>query len=153
MQLILATSNKGKVREIQALCKEFEVIPYSQLIEEFEIVEDGESFKENALIKAKLREIRLQKAHEAAMDELLNGDDRRRKAEEEREYERNLLKNLQNHAYATSLQNQMPVSGSFGKPLMATPHPVGPGTWHEVKMTTETTNTGVVGTIKKALGI
>lgn len=53
MQLILATSNKGKVREIQALCKEFEVIPYSQLIEEFEIVEDGESFKENALIKAR----------------------------------------------------------------------------------------------------
>lgn len=53
MQLILATSNKGKVREIQALCKDFEVIPYSQLMEEFEIVEDGNSFKENALIKAR----------------------------------------------------------------------------------------------------
>jgi len=53
MRLILATSNKGKVREIKALCKEFEVIPYSQLIEEFEIVEDGNSFKENALIKAR----------------------------------------------------------------------------------------------------
>ena len=53
MKLVLATSNKGKVREIKALCSEYEVIPYSELIEEFEIVEDGDSFKENALIKAK----------------------------------------------------------------------------------------------------
>lgn len=53
MKLILATSNKGKVREIKALCEDFEVIPYSELIEEFEIVEDGDDFKENALIKAR----------------------------------------------------------------------------------------------------
>ncbi|MEA3330841.1 MAG: RdgB/HAM1 family non-canonical purine NTP pyrophosphatase [Campylobacterota bacterium] len=53
MKLVLATSNKGKVREIKALCKEYEVIPYSELIQEFEIIEDGESFKENALIKAR----------------------------------------------------------------------------------------------------
>lgn len=53
MKLVLATSNKGKVREIKALCSEYEVIPYSELIEEFEIVENGDTFKENALIKAK----------------------------------------------------------------------------------------------------
>ncbi|MCK4874571.1 MAG: RdgB/HAM1 family non-canonical purine NTP pyrophosphatase [Sulfurimonas sp.] len=53
MKLVLATSNKGKVREIKALCEDFEVIPYSELIEEFEIVEDGDTFKENALIKAR----------------------------------------------------------------------------------------------------
>ena len=53
MKLVLATSNKGKVKEIKALCKEFEVIPYSELMEEFEIIEDGSSFKENALIKAR----------------------------------------------------------------------------------------------------
>ncbi|WP_373004862.1 RdgB/HAM1 family non-canonical purine NTP pyrophosphatase [Sulfurimonas sp.] len=53
MKLVLATSNKGKVREIQALCEDYEVIPYSELIEEFEIVEDGDTFKENALIKAR----------------------------------------------------------------------------------------------------
>ena len=53
MKLVLATSNKGKVREIKALCEEYEVIPYSELIQEFEIVEDGETFKENALIKAR----------------------------------------------------------------------------------------------------
>ena len=53
MKLVLATSNKGKVREIQALCEDYDVIPYSELIKEFEIVEDGDTFKENALIKAR----------------------------------------------------------------------------------------------------
>lgn len=53
MKLVLATSNKGKVREIKELYKDFEVIPYSELIEEFEIVEDADTFKENALIKAR----------------------------------------------------------------------------------------------------
>ena len=53
MKLILATGNKGKVREIQEYCKNFDVIPYNELIEEFEIVEDGGTFQENAIIKAK----------------------------------------------------------------------------------------------------
>ncbi len=53
MKLVLATSNAGKVREIQALCNAFEVVPYSELIPAFDIVEDAPSFKENALIKAR----------------------------------------------------------------------------------------------------
>ena len=53
MKLVLATSNKGKVREIKELCKDHEVIPYSKLIQEFEIIEDAHTFKENALIKAR----------------------------------------------------------------------------------------------------
>ena len=53
MKLVLATSNKGKIREIKALCEEYEVIAYSELIGEFEIIEDGSTFKENALIKAR----------------------------------------------------------------------------------------------------
>ena len=53
MKLVLATSNKGKVKEIKAMCQDYEVIPYSELIQEFEIVEDGDTFKENALIKAR----------------------------------------------------------------------------------------------------
>lgn len=53
MKLVLATSNKGKLKEIKKLCSEYEVVPYSELIEEFEIVEDGLTFKENALIKAR----------------------------------------------------------------------------------------------------
>ncbi len=53
MKLVLATSNKGKVREIKALWSEYEVVAYSELIKEFEIIEDGDTFKENALIKAR----------------------------------------------------------------------------------------------------
>ncbi len=53
MKLVLATSNKGKVREIKKLYDKYDVIPYSELIKEFEIVEDGDTFKENALIKAR----------------------------------------------------------------------------------------------------
>jgi len=52
LRLVLATSNKGKVREIKELCSEYEVVPYTELIDAFEIVEDGKSFKENAFIKA-----------------------------------------------------------------------------------------------------
>jgi len=53
LKLVLATSNKGKIREIKALCEEYEVVAYGELIEEFEIIEDGNTFKENALIKAR----------------------------------------------------------------------------------------------------
>ena len=53
MKLVLATSNKGKVKEIKALCEDYEIVPYSELIEEFEIIEDADTFKENALIKAR----------------------------------------------------------------------------------------------------
>ncbi len=53
LKLVLATSNKGKVREIQQFYKDYEVIPYSEFIDEFEIIEDGITFKDNALIKAR----------------------------------------------------------------------------------------------------
>jgi len=52
LRLVLATSNKGKLKEIQEYCNELEVIPYNELIEEFEIVEDGSTFAQNAVIKA-----------------------------------------------------------------------------------------------------
>ena len=53
MKLVLATSNKGKVREITAMYSDFEVVPYTDIIEAFEIVEDQPDFKGNALIKAR----------------------------------------------------------------------------------------------------
>ena len=53
MKLVLATGNKGKVREITAMYGSFEVVPYSDLIEAFDIVEDEPDFKGNALIKAR----------------------------------------------------------------------------------------------------
>jgi XTP/dITP diphosphohydrolase len=53
LRIILATSNKGKVKEISSFLEEFEIIPYSDLIDTFEIIEDGATFKENAIIKAR----------------------------------------------------------------------------------------------------
>jgi len=53
MKVVLATSNKGKVREIIELLHDREVFPYTELMDGFEIIEDGDTFKENALIKAR----------------------------------------------------------------------------------------------------
>lgn len=53
MRLVLATSNQGKIREIKARCTAFDVVAYSDLIHLGDIVEDGSTFAENALIKAK----------------------------------------------------------------------------------------------------
>lgn len=53
MKLVLATSNKGKVREIKHIYEDMDVVAYSDIIEPFEIEENGTTFKENALIKAR----------------------------------------------------------------------------------------------------
>ena len=53
MRIVLATSNSGKVREIKAMCEDFEVVPYTDLMDAFEIIEDAPTFKGNALLKAK----------------------------------------------------------------------------------------------------
>jgi len=52
VKIVLASSNKGKIKEIKAYCTGSEVIPYSDLLEPFEIIEDGTTYQENALIKA-----------------------------------------------------------------------------------------------------
>jgi len=53
MKIVIASSNKGKIKEIKKILDNFEVIPYTDLIEPFEIEESGKTFKENAIIKAK----------------------------------------------------------------------------------------------------
>jgi XTP/dITP diphosphohydrolase len=52
MKLVLATGNKGKLREFKQMCQD-KVVPFSELLGEFEIIEDGETFAANALIKAR----------------------------------------------------------------------------------------------------
>ena len=52
MKIILASGNRGKIKEIKNIL-DYEVIPYFEIIEKFEIEENGSSFKENAIIKAK----------------------------------------------------------------------------------------------------
>ncbi|WP_147819967.1 XTP/dITP diphosphatase [Salidesulfovibrio onnuriiensis] len=53
--IVLATNNKGKIREFAELLKPLgvEVKPLSDFPEIGDIVEDGETFRDNALIKAR----------------------------------------------------------------------------------------------------
>jgi len=53
MQIILATSNKGKVKEIQALFEGERVVPFTEILGPLDIAEDGDTFAANALIKAR----------------------------------------------------------------------------------------------------
>jgi len=61
VQIVLASSNKGKIKEIKNILPEHEVIAYSEILASFEIIEDGKSFKENAIIKAKAVDEKLKK--------------------------------------------------------------------------------------------
>ncbi|CAA6819448.1 MAG: Nucleoside 5-triphosphatase RdgB (dHAPTP, dITP, XTP-specific) (EC [uncultured Sulfurovum sp.] len=52
MKIVLATGNKGKLREFKKMC-ETEVVAFSDILGEIDIVEDADTFKGNALIKAR----------------------------------------------------------------------------------------------------
>ena len=52
MKIVLATGNKGKLREFKKMC-DVEVIAFSEILGEMDIVEDADTFKGNALIKAR----------------------------------------------------------------------------------------------------
>jgi len=108
---------------------------------------------DKAAIAAGLREIRLSEIHEKVMDELLNGDDRRRKAEEEREYERNLIMQKARNTYAqqNTCASQL---GSYRN--AAVTHIAGAGPSLKVVGTTGTGATlasSAINQIKKALGL
>ncbi|HJB78967.1 MAG TPA: RdgB/HAM1 family non-canonical purine NTP pyrophosphatase [Candidatus Nosocomiicoccus stercorigallinarum] len=51
-KIVIASGNEGKINDFKSIFKEFEVIGIKTLLDDFEPVEDGQSFKENALIKA-----------------------------------------------------------------------------------------------------
>lgn len=55
MELLVATTNPGKLAEIEALLKDFQiqVLPLSRLGTWPQIIEDGRTFEENALKKAR----------------------------------------------------------------------------------------------------
>ena len=52
-RIVLASGNAHKIREIGEMLPEFEVVGYKELGFDQEIVEDGNTFYENALIKAR----------------------------------------------------------------------------------------------------
>lgn len=52
-RLVVASANKGKLKEIQDMLPDFKVLGYKDLGYDFEIEENGKTFYENALIKAR----------------------------------------------------------------------------------------------------
>ena len=52
--IVLASGNKHKIKEIGEMLKDYKVVGYKELGLDFEIEEDGNTFYENALIKAKV---------------------------------------------------------------------------------------------------
>lgn len=53
MKLIIATGNMDKKREISEILEDFEIVTMKEASVDIDIVEDGTTFEENALIKAK----------------------------------------------------------------------------------------------------
>ena len=52
-KIVVATNNSGKLREIKEILKDYEIISLRDLNLNIKIMEDGKTFKENALKKAK----------------------------------------------------------------------------------------------------
>lgn len=81
--------------------------------EYIDAVRDHGNEADNAALTAKLRDIRLAEIHEQVMDELLNGPERRRKHEEDREYERHLAQAMQ-HTQQQAMQQAIQQYGGVG---------------------------------------
>ncbi len=79
MQIVLATKNRGKLKEFRDMFDN-EIISFSEILGDIDIVEDGSSFKENALIKARAIYKRLGEDYLVVSDDsgisvpLLNGE-------------------------------------------------------------------------------
>ena len=67
-------------------------------------VRDHGNKTEREAIDAALRKIKLQRAHEMMMDELCNGEERRRKQREEDEYERTMMKQVSQQSMGARLR-------------------------------------------------
>jgi len=53
MEILVASNNQGKIREIQEILEEYEIISLKQINCEIDVEEDGKTFEENAIKKAK----------------------------------------------------------------------------------------------------
>ncbi|RXJ94610.1 non-canonical purine NTP pyrophosphatase, RdgB/HAM1 family [Malaciobacter molluscorum] len=53
MKIVLATGNKGKLKEFETLLPNHKIVAFKDLLGDIEVVEDKDSFKENAIKKAK----------------------------------------------------------------------------------------------------
>ena len=92
-----------------------------------------------------LRTVRMAKAHEEMMDELLNGEDRRRKEEEARQYEMS-LRNIQTQSALGNLQQHQSALGNYTSQLQSTQQ-------HMQGAVNNSTSIVLTDVIKKALGL
>ena len=53
MKIIIASQNKGKIKEFKSLFGTKTVIPYTDILDDLDIEETGKTFQENAILKAK----------------------------------------------------------------------------------------------------
>jgi hypothetical protein len=114
---------------------------------------------DKAALNAKLRDIWMVKIHEKVMDELCNGEERRRKAREEQEYERNLSKSLaftQQQIMQQSYQGLQNATalGQYQNAMLGI-GTTAPSTKLDVQSLAgqSPTQSGPLNSIKKALGI
>lgn len=52
-ELVIASNNEGKIKEVREILKGFKIIPIGKFDLDLEINEDGKTFEENAIIKAR----------------------------------------------------------------------------------------------------
>ena len=52
-KIVLASNNKGKVKEVKEILKDYEIVTLNDIEFYDDIIEDGETFLDNALIKAR----------------------------------------------------------------------------------------------------
>jgi hypothetical protein len=109
---------------------------------------------DKAAISEGLRKIRLAETHERVMDELLNGEDRRRKEVEDREYERHLAQALQ-HTKQQAMQQQIQAyqqaSGSGGGGAGIPIANGGTTTAARYPTSTDMKNNGIMGALRKLI--
>ena len=53
MKIVLASANKGKIAEFEKLMPNDDVVAFSEILGKIEVDEDQDSFKGNAIKKAK----------------------------------------------------------------------------------------------------
>lgn len=53
-EIVIASGNKGKIRETQEILKEFKIIPVKEFKIDFEVEEDQDTFEGNAKKKAEI---------------------------------------------------------------------------------------------------
>lgn len=75
MQIILSSKNQKKINEIRAILKDFEVLSYRNFLDEIEVIEDGKTFEENAMIKTRCINEALKEKGEIKGDFLVFADD------------------------------------------------------------------------------